>query len=82
MAIRTIQTGSGPLYYAVCSECRRESDHAMYDGVAHSDGAVNVAFPHGWTHERARTVGGGAWSRVQLDFCPACTVAPEYRKHA
>jgi hypothetical protein len=82
MSIRTIQASCGPLHYAVCNECKAESERALIEGVAHSEDALNVAFPHGWTHEQARTVGGHAWSRVQLDFCPRCSVAPEYRRQA
>lgn len=80
MSIRTVQASFGPMYFAVCNECKRESDHALMIGVQHSDDALNVAFPHGWTHEQARAVGGNAWGRVQLDFCPSCSVAPEYRR--
>lgn len=81
MSVRTVQCSFGPLHYAICNECKKESEYALIDGVAHADGALNVAFPHGWTHEQARAT-GGAWSRVRLDFCPACSVAQEYRKHS
>lgn len=79
MSIRAISCSFGVLHYAVCNECKAESKHALTEGVAHAEGALNVAFPNGWTHEQARGT-GGAWSRIQLDFCPACSVAPEYRK--
>ena len=79
MSIRTVQASFGPMYFAVCNECKRESDRELISGVAYSESAVNVAYPHGWTHEQARAI-GGAWSRVQLDYCPECSVAPEYRK--
>ena len=78
MSIRTIQASFGTIHHAICDECKRESEHALIEGVAHADGAVNVAYPHGWTHEMARGM-TGVWSRVQLDFCPRCSVAPEYR---
>lgn len=81
MSVRTIQCSFGPLHHAICDECKRESQYALFEGVQHSDSALNVAYPHGWTHEQARGM-NGAWSRVQLDFCPQCSVAPEYRKEA
>ena len=79
MSIRSIQASFGTIHHAICDECKRESECALIDGVAHADDALNVAYPNGWTHEQARVI-GRAWSRVQLDFCPACSVAPEYRK--
>lgn len=81
MSIQTIQASFGPMHYAVCNECKAMSEHALVEGVQHADNALNVAYPHGWTHQQARGM-NGAWSRVQLDFCPTCSVAPEYRKYA
>jgi len=66
------------MYFAVCNECKRESEQSLIEGVRYKEDAINVAFPHGWTHEQARAT-GRAWARVQLDYCPECSVAPEYR---
>lgn len=81
MSLRCVRASFGPMYFAVCNECKRESDRELMQGVAYSDNAVNVAYPHGWTHENARAT-GGAWAKVQLDYCPECSVAPEYRKQS
>jgi hypothetical protein len=79
MGIQTISSRIGNLHYAICDECKAESTFALTEGVAHSEGAINVAYPCGWTHQNVRGM-GGAWHYIQRDFCPACSVAPEYRK--
>lgn len=81
MSVRAIKTSFGIIHYAICDECKRESDKPLTEGVAHAEDALNVAYPFGWTHERAQ-VTGKKWPRVRFDFCPACSVAPEYRRQS
>ena len=74
--IRTINSSFGPLHYAVCHECKKETP-MISSGVQYSDDAApNVAPPHGWITEtyldmRNRT--------IQIYYCPQCAIDPEHR---
>lgn len=68
----TIHKDGVAVHFAVCDECGLK-EGPLFTGVAHSESALNVAFPAAWL--RQRELG----SRVVSDYCQRCAVAPEYR---
>lgn len=72
--IRTINASFGPMFYAVCDECK--TDALMTAGVQHREDAINAAYPSGWMTEIVRDMANRPMQRC---YCPRCSVSPEYR---